>query len=120
MKRLAILAAALILFAQPTLAAPRASSASECAVIGNMAFVAGTLSKHGIPAAKALKLMPDLYAGLYAGRTDAGEISALVISAAYRHRRANPKDRPVIFSELLTTTCQQGQGDMDSLLGKRT
>jgi len=94
--------------------APRANSPEECATYADLALVATTLAKHGVPRPDTEAMLPDLYAF---ATPEALEIAHRVLEVAYRVAAA--RGAPRMFAEALGRSCLSRGGDLSQALGVR-
>ena len=94
------------------MAEPRARSVEECAIYADLALVAATLAKHGIPRDTAARMLPDMYE---ISTGEARELAQRILESAYLPRGVAPKD----FSRELVGSCVARGGALDAVLGVR-
>jgi len=110
--------------------APRAESAQECGVAADMAVVAHSLAREDIQRPKADAIMVRIYD---VAESDRGkELMRDITDAAYSSKLREPSASAggtassqntassQKFAEELYVTCMKGDGDMDSILGRRS
>lgn len=108
------LVAALVLYAGPTGAAPRAQSALECGVAADMAVVARSLAQEKVQQPKAVAIMSRIYD--VAASERAKQLMDDILAAAYSGAESESSQK---FAEKLFGTCMKSGGDMDTVLGQR-